>query len=77
MYIDVFFIQKILLNSLNFTDLQTVQIKAVIYTQLITNIEITVKLLILKTLVAHAKPLTIPQLELLSCLLLSKLIKTI
>ena len=49
----------------------------VIYALLITNKEIKVKLLATKTRVAHAKPLTIPRLELLSCLLLSKLIKTI
>ena len=49
----------------------------VIYARLITNKEIKVKLLTSKTRVAPAKPLTIPRLELLSCLLLSKLIKTI
>ena len=50
---------------------------AVIYARLITKKEIKVKLLTSKTCVAPAKPLTIPRLELLSCLLLSKLIKTI
>ena len=49
----------------------------VIYARLITNKEIKVKLLTSKTRVAPAKPLTIPRLELLSCFLLSKLIKTV
>ena len=50
---------------------------AVLYARLITNKEIEVKLLTSKTRVAPAKPLTIPRLELLSCLLLSKLVKTV
>ena len=48
---------------------------AVFYARLITNKELKVKLLTSKTRVAPAKPLTIPRLELLSCLLLSKLTK--
>ena len=50
---------------------------AVLYARLITNKEIEVKLLTSKTRVAPAKSLTIPRLELLSCLLLSKLVKTV
>ena len=49
----------------------------VIYARLITNKEIKVKLLTSKTRVAPAKLATIARLELLSCLLLNKLIKTI
>ena len=49
----------------------------VIYARLITNKEIKVKLLTSKTRAAPAKPLTISRLELLSCFLLSKLIKTV
>ena len=80
MYLNAFFIQKILLNSLNFNgfaDSSNQAYAGVIYARLITNKEIKVKLLTSKTCVAPAKPLTIPQLELLSCLLLSELIKTI
>ena len=50
---------------------------AVIYARLITNKEMKVKILISKTRVVPAKLLTIPRLELLSCLLLNKLKKTI
>ena len=49
----------------------------VIYARLITNKGMKVKLLTSKTRVGPAKPLAIPRLELLSCLLLSKLIKFI
>ena len=78
MYLDAFFIQKILLNSLNFTgfaDSSNQGYVGVIYARLIANKEIKVKLLALKTRVTPAKPLTIPRLELLSCLLLGKLLK--
>ena len=51
--------------------------KAAIYTPLLTNKEIKAMLLTSKTCDTPAKPLTIPQLEFLSCLLLSKLIKNI
>ena len=80
MYLNAFFIQKILLNSLNFNgfaDSSNQAYAGVIYARLITNKEIKVKLLTSKTRVAPAKPLTIPRLELLSCFLLSKLIKTV
>ena len=51
--------------------------KAAIYTPLLTNKEIKAMLLASKTCDTPAKPLTIPQLEFLSCLLLSKLIENI
>ena len=60
-----------------FADSSNQAYAGVIYARLITNKEIKVKLFTSKTRVAPAKPLTIPRLELLSCLLLSKLLKTI
>ena len=60
-----------------FADSSNQAYASVIFAQLITNKEIKFKLLTLKTRIAPGNPLTIPRLELLSCLLLSKLIKTI
>ena len=60
-----------------FADISNQAYAAVIYAGLITNKGINVKLLTSKTRVAPAKPQNIPRLELLSCLLLRKLIKTI
>ena len=60
-----------------FSDSSNQPYAVVIYARLITNKEIKVKLLTSKTRVAPVKPLTVPRLELLSCFLLCKLIKTI
>ena len=58
MYLNAFFIQKILLNSLNFNgfaDSSNQAYAGVIYARLITNKEIKVKLLTSKIRVAPAK----------------------
>ena len=60
-----------------FADSSNQAYASVIFAQLTTNKEIKFKLLTLKTRIALGNPLAIPRLELLSCLLLSKLIKTI
>ena len=60
-----------------FADSSNQSYAGVIYARLITNKEMKVKLLTAKTRVGPARPLAIPRLELLLCLLLSKLIKFI
>ena len=60
-----------------FADSSNQSYAGVIYARLITNKEMKVKLLTSKTRVGPARPLAIPRLELLLCLLLSKLIKFI
>ena len=60
-----------------FADSSSQAYAAVIYAHLVADVGVTTKILTSKTRVAPTKPLTIPRLELLSCLLLSKLMKSV
>ena len=75
----VFYSENVI-NSIElhgFADSSNQAYAAVIYVRIVTNKDIKVQFLTSKTRVAPNKPITIPRLELLSCLLLSKLMKTV
>ena len=75
----VFYSENVI-NSIElhgFADSSNQAYAAVIYVRIVTDKDIKVQFLTSKTRVAPNKPITIPRLELLSCLLLSKLMKTV